>query len=150
MNYSCNKNVSYVPVRWTFPVTEFFSIIGIIPLTGIFGIILLTRIVVVCPVTGNVLLTDNYFSWHYIISSDRNYFPLTERNFLWQKGISCQTLQVKWQILLKKIKQVRKTMDKDDENICKRALIVSQSTCDGGRISSTSAKHGARNLTSDA
>ena len=38
--------------------------------------------------------------------------------------LDSQTLQVKWQILLRKIKQVRKTMDKHDENICKRAIIA--------------------------
>ena len=46
--------------------------------------------------------------------------------------LDSQTLQVKWQILLKKIKQVRKTMDKDEENICKKVLIAGQQTCDGG------------------
>ena len=40
--------------------------------------------------------------------------------------LNSQTLQVKWQILLRKIKQVRKTMDKDDENICKKVLIAGQ------------------------
>ena len=37
--------------------------------------------------------------------------------------LDSQTLQVKWQILLKKMKQVRKTMDKDEENICKKIEI---------------------------
>ena len=34
--------------------------------------------------------------------------------------LDSQTLQLKWQILQRKIKQVRKTMDKDDENICNK------------------------------
>ena len=38
--------------------------------------------------------------------------------------LDSQTLQVKWQILLKKIKQVRKTMDKCNNNICKHVLIA--------------------------
>ena len=46
--------------------------------------------------------------------------------------LDSQTLQVKWQILRKKMKQVRKTMDKDEENICKKVLIAGQQTCDGG------------------
>ena len=46
--------------------------------------------------------------------------------------LDSQTIQVKRQILLKKIKQVRKTMDKDEENICKKVLIAGQQTCDGG------------------
>ena len=48
--------------------------------------------------------------------------------------LNSQTLQVKWQILLKKIKQVRKTMDKDEENICKKVLIAGMQTCDGGDL----------------
>ena len=43
--------------------------------------------------------------------------------------LDSQTLQVKWQILLKKIKQVRKTMDKDEENICKKVPIAGMQTC---------------------
>ena len=45
--------------------------------------------------------------------------------------LDSQTLQVKWQILLKKIKQVRKTMDKSDKNICKNVLIAGRQTCAG-------------------
>ena len=45
--------------------------------------------------------------------------------------LDSQTLQIKWQILLKKIKQVRKTMDKQSANICRQALIQGQSMCDG-------------------
>ena len=48
--------------------------------------------------------------------------------------LDSQTLQVKWQILLKKIKQVRKTMDKDDKNICKKVLIAGLKTCNGGDL----------------
>ena len=43
--------------------------------------------------------------------------------------LDSQTLHVKWQIILKKIKQVRKTMDKCKNNICKNALITGQDTC---------------------
>ena len=46
--------------------------------------------------------------------------------------LDSQTLQVKRQILLTKIKQVRKTTDKDDENIFKKVLIAGQHTFDGG------------------
>ena len=45
--------------------------------------------------------------------------------------LDSQTLHVKWQIILKKIKQVRKTMDKCENNICKNVLIAGQETCAG-------------------
>ena len=45
--------------------------------------------------------------------------------------LDSQRLQIKWQRLLRKIKQVRKTMDKQSTNIFKQALIQGQSTCDG-------------------
>ena len=45
--------------------------------------------------------------------------------------LDSQTLHVKWQILLKKIKQVRKTMDKSELNICKSAIIAGQNTSAG-------------------
>ena len=48
--------------------------------------------------------------------------------------LDSQTLQVKWQILLKKIKEVRKTVDKDNKNICKKVLIAGLKTCDGGDL----------------
>ena len=48
--------------------------------------------------------------------------------------LDSQALQVKWQILLKKIKQVRKTMDKDDKNICKKVLLAGIQTCDKGDL----------------
>ena len=34
----------------------------------------------------------------------------------------------------KKIKQVKKTLDKDNENICKKVLIAGQNACDMGGI----------------
>ena len=42
--------------------------------------------------------------------------------------LNSQTLHVKWQIILKKIKQVRKTMDKCKNNFCKNVLIAKQET----------------------
>ena len=45
--------------------------------------------------------------------------------------LDSQTLHAKWQIILKKIKQVRKTMDKSENNICKSTLIAGQNTCAG-------------------
>ena len=45
--------------------------------------------------------------------------------------IDSQTLHIKWQIIMKKIKQVRKTMDKTENNICKSALVAGQNTCAG-------------------
>ena len=44
--------------------------------------------------------------------------------------LDSQTLKIKWQILLRKIKQIIKKMDKQHTNICKQALIQAQSTCD--------------------
>ena len=44
--------------------------------------------------------------------------------------LDSQTLKIKWQILLRKIKQIRKTLDKQSTNICKQALIQRQSMCD--------------------
>ena len=35
---------------------------------------------------------------------------------------------------MKKIKQIRKTMDKDKNNICKNALVEGQNTCAGGDL----------------
>ena len=35
---------------------------------------------------------------------------------------------------MKKIKQIRKTMDKDKNNICKNALVQGQNTCAGGDL----------------
>ena len=35
---------------------------------------------------------------------------------------------------MKKIKQLRKTLDKEDDNICKKALIEGQYTCGGGDL----------------
>ena len=35
---------------------------------------------------------------------------------------------------MKKIKQIRKTMDKDNNNICKNALVEGQNTCAGGDL----------------
>ena len=45
--------------------------------------------------------------------------------------LDSQTLHIRWQILMKKIKQVRKTMDKTENNICKSSLVVGQNTCAG-------------------
>ena len=42
--------------------------------------------------------------------------------------LDSRTLQIKSQILLRKIKQVRKTMDKQSTNICKQALILKEQT----------------------
>ena len=38
---------------------------------------------------------------------------------------------MKWQILLRKIRQVRKTMGKPNTNLCNQALIEGQNTCGG-------------------
>ena len=57
------------------------------------------------------LVQDNYFMKVFQVSDSGTPKCMVR--------LDSQTLQVKWQILLKKIKQVRKTMDKDDENICK-------------------------------
>ena len=46
--------------------------------------------------------------------------------------LDSQTLQVKWQTLIKKIKQVRKTMDKDEESICKKVFIAGCKLVTGG------------------
>ena len=40
-------------------------------------------------------------------------------------------LHIKWQIIIKKIKQVRKTADKTESNICKSTLVAGQNTCAG-------------------
>ena len=45
--------------------------------------------------------------------------------------LDSQTLKIKWQIIQRKIRQVRKTMDKKKSNLCKQALIHGQSTCGG-------------------
>ena len=45
--------------------------------------------------------------------------------------IDSQTLHIKWQIIMKKIKQVHKTMDKTENNICKSALVAGQNTWAG-------------------
>ena len=39
--------------------------------------------------------------------------------------------QMKWQIIPRKIRQVRKTMSKQSKNLCKQVLIEGQSTCGG-------------------
>ena len=48
--------------------------------------------------------------------------------------LDSQTLHIRYQIILKKIKQIRKTLDKEDDNICKKALIEVQYTCGGGDL----------------
>ena len=40
-------------------------------------------------------------------------------------------LKMKWHILQRKIRQVRKTMDKPDTDLYKQALIEGQDTCGG-------------------
>ena len=45
--------------------------------------------------------------------------------------IDSQTLKIKWQIIQRKIRHVRKTMSKQSTNLCKQALIEGQSTCGG-------------------
>ena len=42
--------------------------------------------------------------------------------------LDSQTLHIRYQIIMKKIKQIRKTMDKENDNICKNALGQGQST----------------------
>ena len=46
--------------------------------------------------------------------------------------LDSQTLHIKYQIILKKIKQIRKTLSKEDDNIAQKALIEGQYTCAGG------------------
>ena len=50
--------------------------------------------------------------------------------------LDSQTLHIRYQIIMKKIKQIRKTMDKENNNICKNALVQGQSTstCAGGDL----------------
>ena len=43
--------------------------------------------------------------------------------------VDSQTLKIKWQIVQRKIRQVRKTMDKKSTNLSKQALIQGQSMC---------------------
>ena len=45
--------------------------------------------------------------------------------------LDSQMLKMKWQILQRKIRQGRKTMDKPDTNLCKQALLEGQVTCGG-------------------
>ena len=45
--------------------------------------------------------------------------------------LDSQTQKIKWQIVQRKIRQVRKTMDNKSTNLCKQALIQGQSMCDG-------------------
>ena len=45
--------------------------------------------------------------------------------------LDSQTLHIKWQIIMKKIKQIRKTMDKNKSNICKSTLVAGQNTWAG-------------------
>ena len=51
--------------------------------------------------------------------------------------LDSQTQHIKWQELLKKIKQVHETMDKSELNICKGALIAGQYTCPGEDLLNT-------------
>ena len=48
--------------------------------------------------------------------------------------LDSQTLHIKYQILLRKIKQIRKTMSKEDSNLAKLSLIEGQYTCAGGDL----------------
>ena len=48
--------------------------------------------------------------------------------------LDSQTLHIKYQIILKRIKQIRKTLSKEDDNIAKKALIEGQYTCAGGDL----------------
>ena len=45
--------------------------------------------------------------------------------------LDSQTLKMKWQILQRKIRQVRKTMDKLNTNLCEQELLEGQGTCGG-------------------
>ena len=43
--------------------------------------------------------------------------------------LDIQTLHIKYQIILRKIKQIRKTISKEDDNLAKKALLAGQYTC---------------------
>ena len=45
--------------------------------------------------------------------------------------LDSQTLHIKYQIILRKIKQIRKTISKEDDNLAKKALLEGQYTCAG-------------------
>ena len=45
--------------------------------------------------------------------------------------LDSQTLKMKWQIIQRKIRQVRKTMSKQSTNLCRQALIEGPSTSGG-------------------
>ena len=42
-----------------------------------------------------------------------------------------QMLSIKWRIVEKRLRVLRKTMDKDDSNLCKQALIADMDTHNG-------------------
>ena len=89
-------------------------------------------------------ILTNCDSWIGLTNKQINRIQTVQDNFFKQvfqvstKGtplcmirLDSQTLHIKWQIIMKKIKQVRKTMDKTENNICKSALVAGQNTCAG-------------------
>ena len=58
-------------------------------------------------------IQDNYF---------RQVFQVAAKGTpLCMVRLDSQTLHIRYQIILKKIKQIRKTLDKEDDNICKKS-----------------------------
>ena len=48
--------------------------------------------------------------------------------------LDSQTLHIRYQILLRKIKGIRKIMGANDSNLAKKALLAGQHTCAGGDL----------------